>query len=140
MPNVDFSNVHDARCAPLARNDMLAKLLLRQHYGITRETWLWKSVDGHIDSMDTIGDAHLLNLERYLTGRGDLEFRPEDMTDNLALHEKLVLEEIARRGLEPHRNAHPGAFKRERERQELRNAEAQWYEEWHANLTHGDRR
>lgn len=114
MPKVNFALVGDSYdCKPLSRNEMFRRYRLRKSAGLTRQTWLWRAVDGHVDTLDTISDRHLLNLERWFTGRGELPSpRPEDMTPHLYVAERLALEEIHRRGLTIHQAAHPEARER----------------------------
>lgn len=117
MPKVDFTKIPEIeKCKGISVREAFRRIHLRKKVGLTRQTWVWRAMDGHLDTLDTITDFHLLNIERYLTGRGDLEFRPEQMTENLAAAERLVLEEIQRRGLTIHGAAHPEARERERER------------------------
>lgn len=81
---------------------------------MSREDWTWVTADGRILTMETVQDDHLVNIERYLLGRGELEFRAERFKTPEKYRECLddVHREIERRGLIPRFDTATEAFER----------------------------
>ena len=88
---------------------------------MTRETFIWFAGSRWPYRrllLDEFEDDHLLNVIRYLEGRGDLELTEEErsgmdtelnpLKDSFAF----LLEEADRRGLDPIRVPHPEAVRR----------------------------
>lgn len=71
---------------------------------IHRDTFVWRDSNRFVKAMDDIEDSHLLNIVRYIEGRGELEPAPRDDDDEDFLKRhlyNLLREEIDRRGLVP---------------------------------------
>lgn len=63
--------------------------------------FVWRTHDGSYLTLDMIEDSHLLNLERWLLGRGDLPIGPKMNPDSSHWQETYqnIRAEIDRRGL-----------------------------------------
>ena len=61
---------------------------------LNRDSFEWTSQDGTVRKMDQIEDTHLLYIERYLRGGGNVQLQSA-----MPGKHRVVLEEIANRGL-----------------------------------------
>lgn len=84
----------------------------------TRDTLIWRSADGGVRVMDDIDDNHLLNIVRFIEGRGQMELRPEASPYTHEQAYPLFIEEVNRRGLQFKETPHPDAVQRRMEREE----------------------
>jgi len=77
-------------------------------------TWLWKDTWGRVWTRESIEDDHLVNVERYLLGRGDLAKSPTFGPGNKRWDRSynIVRDEIEFRGLELHADDQQGALDR----------------------------
>lgn len=92
---------------------------------LTRETFVWFAGSRWPYRrllLDEFEDDHLLNVIRYLEGRGDLELTEDERasmdTERNPLKDSfaLLLDEADRRGLETIRTPHPEAVRRFQQR------------------------
>lgn len=118
-PEVDWRLA--ARCPKVPSRELSRRLLLRKRQGVvTRENLVWRSIDGHLDTLDSMDDRHLTNIQRYLTGRGDLEMPPAyEQGESFSLVVEIIEAEMDRRGLTRIESAHKGAIEREISRQKI---------------------
>ncbi len=88
-------------------------------FPVKRDAMIWRTHDGFVMCMNDIEDSHLLNIIRFIEGRGQKEIR--DRTETPYVHEQcypLMIEEVQHRGLEFHGEAHPDAIERRMERED----------------------